>query len=65
MSGLQEIEFAIGKLYPQELEDLQTWMEERYTQPIDTQLRADLKAGRMDSRIRQALAEHSSGNTRT
>jgi len=64
MSGIQEIELAIRKLSPQELEELQTWMEEQYTQPIDAQLKADLGAGRMDSRIQQALADHRAGSAR-
>lgn len=64
MSGVQEIELAIGKLSPQEVEELQAWMEERYTQPIDTQLKADVASGRMDSRIQQALSDHRAGHTR-
>ena len=64
MSTVQEIEHAIGKLSAQELEELHAWMEEQYPQPIDAQLKADLDAGRMDARIRQALADHKAGNTR-
>jgi hypothetical protein len=65
MSTVQEIEHAIGKLSAQELEELHAWMEEQYPQPIDAQLKADLDAGRMDASIRQALADHKAGNTRT
>jgi hypothetical protein len=64
MSTVQEIEHAIGKLSPQELEELHAWMEEQYPQPIDAQLKADLDAGRIDAGIRQALADHKAGNTR-
>jgi hypothetical protein len=64
MSTVQEIESAIGKLSPQEVDELSAWMDEQYPQPIDAQLKADLEAGRMDARIRQALADREAGNTR-
>lgn len=64
MSTVQEIEQAIEKLSQQELEELHSWMEEQYPQPIDAQLKADLDAGNMDATIRQALADHKAGNTR-
>jgi hypothetical protein len=31
--------------------------------PIDLQLKADLKAGKIDDRIRRAVAEHKAGRT--
>jgi hypothetical protein len=64
MSTLQEIEQAIGKLSSQEVDELSAWMDEQYPQPIDAQLKADLGAGRLDTRIRQALADHEAGKTR-
>ncbi len=64
MSTVQEIEQAIGKLSPQEVEELHAWMEEQYPEPIDARLKADLEAGRMDSRIQAALGDHKAGNTR-
>jgi hypothetical protein len=64
MSTVQEIEHAIGKLSPQEVDELYAWMDEQYPQTIDAQLKADLDAGRMDARIRQALADREAGNTR-
>jgi hypothetical protein len=64
MSTVQEIESAIGRLSPQELDELQAWMEEQYPLPIDAQFKAYLDGGRMDVRIREALAEHRAGNTR-
>ncbi len=64
MSTVQEIERAIGQLTSQELDELSAWMDERYPQPIDAQLKADLDTGRMDVRIRQAMADHEAGNAR-
>jgi hypothetical protein len=56
MSTLQEIKDAIGKLSPQELEELHAWMEEQYPHLIDAQLKADLDAGLIDGSMRQVLA---------
>jgi hypothetical protein len=64
MSTVQEIEHAIGKLSPQEMDELYAWMDEQYPLPIDAHLKADLDAGRIDARIQQALGDHRSGNTR-
>jgi hypothetical protein len=64
MSTVREIEQAIGKLAPQELDDLYAWMEEHTPQSIDVQLKSDLEAGRMDDAIRHALADHAAGDTR-
>ena len=37
MQTVQEIERAIGTLSPREVEELQSWMDERFSQPIDAQ----------------------------
>jgi hypothetical protein len=34
MSTVQEIEHAIGKLSPQEVEELRAWMEEQHTAAV-------------------------------
>ena len=64
MNTVQEIERAIDALTPQQMEELYVWLDQRYAQPIDAQLKADLDAGRMDNRINRALADHKTGNTR-
>ena len=64
MATLKEIERAIGELSPRELEELYTWLDGRYLQQIDAQLRSDLDAGRFDERIDRALADHKTGRTR-
>ncbi len=63
MDTVQEIERAIDALTPQQMEELYAWLDQRYPQPIDTQLGADLDAGRIDNRINRALADHKAGNT--
>ena len=63
LKTVQEIERAIDTLTPQQMEELFVWLDQRYQQPIDAQLKADLDAGRIDDRINRALADHKAGNT--
>ncbi len=63
LDTLQDIERAIDTLTPQQLEELCVWLDQRYRQPIDAQLKADLDAGRIDDRINRAVADHKAGNT--
>jgi len=63
LNTIQEIERAIGALSPPELEELYAWLDQYCPQPIDTQLKADLDAGRIDNRIDRALADHQAGKT--
>ena len=60
---VQQIERAIGTLSPRELEELYAWLDLHCPQPIDAQLQADLAAGRIDDRIRRAVADHQAGKT--
>jgi len=64
MTTVKDIEIAIDKLTPQEYDELRQWFDQyNHPQPIDTQLKADLDAGRMDKRINRALADHNAGKT--
>jgi hypothetical protein len=62
LNTVQEIEHAIDALTPQEVEELYVWLDQRYPQAIDAQLKAYLDAGRIDGRINRALADHRAGN---
>jgi hypothetical protein len=64
LATVQEIEHAIGTLSQQELDELYSWLDLHYPQAIDSQLKADLTAGRIDNRINRALADHKAGETR-
>jgi hypothetical protein len=64
MDTIQEIERAIDSLTPEEREKLFAWLDQNHPQPIDAQLKADLDAGRLDSRIRRAVTDHRTGKTR-
>ena len=64
-SNLQEVERAIDALTPEQIEELSLWLDDRYPQPIDGQLKADLQSGRLDDRIGRALADHKAGRLRS
>ncbi len=63
MNTVPAIERAIDALTPQQMEELNVWLDQRHPQSIDAQLKADLDAGRIDDRINRALADHRAGNT--
>jgi len=60
---VEEIERAIDRLTPQQMEELYAWLDRRHPQPIDAQLEADLMAGCIDNRINRAVADYKTGNT--
>ncbi|HEV1288089.1 MAG TPA: hypothetical protein VNU44_22375 [Bryobacteraceae bacterium] len=61
---LKDIETAIEGLTTQEFAELRNWLDQYdRPQPIDLQLEADLGAGKIDDRIRRAVAEHKAGRT--
>ena len=57
MSTVHEIEHAIQKLRPEEVEELKAWL-------FDREIEADAEAGRLDSFAEEALREHRAGRTR-
>jgi hypothetical protein len=63
MNTVQEIERAIDALTPTQREELYQWLDERYLQAGDLQLKAAIDAGRFDDRIARAVADHRAGKT--
>jgi hypothetical protein len=63
LNSLQEIERAIDALSPEHREELSQWLDERYSLPVDAQLKADIEAGRFDDRIARAVADDKTGKT--
>jgi len=61
---VKEIERAIGTLTAREIEELYTWLEQNYPQPIDARLQSDLAAGHLDGAIDSALEDESNGRVR-
>jgi hypothetical protein len=64
LSNVREIERAITALKPEELDELYAWLDEYADRSIDTQVKSDVDAGRLDDRIQRALANHQAGKTR-
>jgi hypothetical protein len=64
MTSVQEIEAAIGRLAPQELEELLVWLD-RFSgaQLIDIRIEADADAGRLDKLMQEAADDYRSGRT--
>jgi len=57
LATIQEIERAIDALTPEQREELYLWLDERYLQSSDVQLKAAVEAGRFDERVNRALAD--------
>ncbi len=58
---VKEIESAIAQLPPTKVAELAEWFEEFHAQLWDKQLEEDVKAGRLDSLLREAEHDHDSG----
>jgi hypothetical protein len=63
MSTVQEIEAAIVRLKPDEIEEIARWFAERREESWDRQLEADAKAGRLDHIIAKAKADARAGKS--
>jgi hypothetical protein len=63
MNSIREIERAIDTLTPGQIAELYLWLDQRHPLPIDAQIKADLDAGYLDTRIHRALADGEAGNT--
>jgi hypothetical protein len=58
---IQELESAVSRLNPQELEEFSEWFEEFDAKRWDAQFEDDAKKGKLDSLADQALRELSDG----
>ena len=61
---VKEIENAVANLPHGELVEFGEWFEEHRAQVWDEQIDEDSRAGKFDSLIAQAKAEHDAGRTR-
>jgi hypothetical protein len=61
VSNLQEIELAIQKLEPGQLDELSKWFEQHYSQLFDERIESDLAAGGLDRAIQSALTDEENG----
>ena len=61
---VKDIEKAIIKLPPSEVIKLSAWFQEFEAQLWDQEIENDAKAGRFDSRIKQAKSEYAAGRSK-
>jgi hypothetical protein len=64
MSELEKLEEHVQTLSPEELMKFRAWFAEFDARAWDAQIEADSRAGRLDSLVSEALAEHKAGKTR-
>lgn len=62
--SVQEIEVAITKLPPQDVEKLAVWLADYRNREWDEQIGRDLDEGRLDAFLAEAEAEYQAGNVR-
>jgi len=60
---VKEIESAIAQLPPTKVAELAEWFEEFHAQLWDKQLEEDVKAGRLDTLLREAGQDYESGRS--
>ena len=61
---VKEIESAIANLPPAEMAELARWFEEFHAQVWDQQIERELKAGRLDSLLKEAKEDFESNRCR-
>jgi hypothetical protein len=64
MSTVEDIEKAIAKLKPRELDRLRSWFEEFQSARFDEKIERDAKGGKLDRLADGALADHKRGRSR-
>ena len=64
VNTVKEIERAIGRLAPREIEELHVWLDQHYSHPVDVRAESDLAAGRLDPAIQRALDDDKNGRVR-
>ena len=64
MRKIEEIEEQIQKLSREEFVELREWFLEQDWKAWDSQLEADVKAGKLDKLVSEARAEYQSGRAR-
>jgi hypothetical protein len=64
MTTVEEIENAVAKLPPDELDAFRAWFAAFDAARFDEKIERDIEAGRLDRLAEQALANHRGGRTR-
>jgi hypothetical protein len=61
VNHVEQLEKKVQSLSPQELAEFRAWFIEFDARVWDEQIEADLKAGKLDGLIAEALAEYKAG----
>jgi len=64
MKEIEQLENKVRGLSPRELAEFRAWFIEFDSRVWDEQIEADLKAGKLDGLIADALAEYKAGKAR-
>jgi hypothetical protein len=64
MTSVDDIEKAIAKLKPNEINRLRAWFEEFQAARFDERIEQDARAGKLDRAADRALADHRKGRSR-
>ena len=64
MTEVERLEERIAKLAPQDFAEFRAWFLEFDARVWDQQIEADLKAGRLDGMIGEAIADYRAGKAR-
>ena len=64
MNHVEQLEKKVQSLSPQELAEFRAWFIEFDARVWDEQIEADVKAGKLDGLIAEALAEYKAGKAR-
>ena len=64
INHVERLEKKVQSLSPQELAEFRAWFIEVDARVWDEQIEADLKAGKLDGLIAEALAEYKAGKAR-
>jgi hypothetical protein len=64
MTSVEDIEKAIKKLAPRELDRLRAWFEEFQAERFDDKIAQDVQAGKLDHLAEQATADFRKGRAR-
>ena len=64
MGSISHLKGEVEKLSPSEQAEFRTWFLTRDNELWDSQIAADLQAGKLDQMIAEAIAERSSGQSR-
>jgi hypothetical protein len=62
--SVQEIEAAITRLPPKEIEELAAWLEEYQAEAWEQQIARDVRAGRFEPLIQRAREQYRTGQCR-